>query len=198
MAEGESPRQIAIRLLRRITQAHNRVPGSDLHLMDLLGAIRRWAERGIFTSENPLREALSKPGTLCILLIPEPEPRSEDVALASVFLNAFLDAATMIRLKHMAGEGEGLPKGLFLIVDDAGILTQHAIPEARALIKAILEHILLRKGRGLEILRMYIGQEEADFVGDKTSYDYTLRTMRMRPLRTVSYTHLTLPTKRIV
>ena len=156
----------------------------------LIGRLEQWIKDGKLVMENVLEEKMKEYGRLLILYFPESELTSTDVGVFTVFINAFTDIAEKNNRMN--------PRHKYaIIVDDIGSWSRG---EARARSRIALEHLLLRKGRGSGIMRIYIGQKIGDFTGvmkdtqTEMAFDYKIATTK-NPLRTcfgnVTYSGIT-------
>jgi len=147
----------------------------------LIARLEQWIKDRKLVMENILEEKMSKYGQLLILYFPESELTSTDVGVFTVFVNAFTDIAEKNNRKN--------PRHRYaLIVDDVGSWSRG---EDRSRSRIVLEHQLLRKGRGSGVMRIYIGQKPGDFTGvmkdtqTEMAFDYKITTTKNR-LRTYS------------
>jgi len=140
----------------------------------LIGRLDQWIKDGKLVMENILEEKMSKYGQLLILYFPESELTSTDVGVFTVFINAFTDIAEKNNRRN--------PRHRYaIIVDDIGSWSRG---QDRARSRITLEHLLLRKGRGSGIMRVYIGQKPGDFTGvmkdtqTEMAFDYKITTTK--------------------
>ena len=127
---------------------------SETYKLGLIKRIVRWVDKGYLGFENPLKDCLSEPGHLTIMLFPFGLTVRE-VALLDIFLDTVL--ATIIDIEG-SREARRLP-GYFLAIDDMGAFTRHDVGE---LVAPTLDFIALRIARGLRLVRMYITQSDED------------------------------------
>jgi len=147
----------------------------------LIARLEQWIKDGKLVMENVLEEKMRKYSQLLILYFPESEITSTDVGVFTVFINAFTDLAAKFNREN--------PRHRYaIIVDDIGSWSRG--PE-RNRSRIALEHLLLRKGRGSGIMRIYIGQKPGDFTGvmkdtqSEMAFDYKIATTK-NPLKTFS------------
>jgi len=140
----------------------------------LIGRLEQWIKDGKLVMENVLEEKMREYGQLLILYFPESELTSTDVGVFTVFINAFTDIAERNNRKN--------PRHRYaLIVDDIGSWSR-GNDKARS--RIALEHLLLRKGRGSGVMRIYIGQKPGDFTGvmkdtqTEMAFDYKIATTK--------------------